>query len=165
MLSQIITTVLLATIISAPSWSAENCTSEKKVAVCSDELIKERVQWACQQLEEKGKSSLIAINSMRFECCGEPNYVWINDFKPKMVIHPLKPNMNGMNLSEEKDPNGKKIFVDFAKSAEKNPDGAWVQYQWTKFGDKEPTSKKSWIRRCKAKDLNESWVVGSGTWE
>lgn len=147
------------------AYAAESCTSEKKVAVCADDLIKERVQWACQQLEEKGKSALLVINNMRFECCGEPNYAWINDFKPKMIIHPIKPNMNGMNLKTEKDPKGKQIFVEFSSAAEKFPEGSWVHYEWTKFGDKTATPKKSWIRRCKAKDLQESWVVGSGTWE
>lgn len=145
--------------------AADNCTSEKKVAVCPDELIKEKVAWACQQLEEKGKSALLTINSMRFECCGEPNYAWINDFQPKMIIHPLKPNMNGMNLKTEKDPKGKQIFVEFAEAAERAPEGSWVRYEWTKFGDKTPSPKKSWIQRCKAKDLSTPWVVGSGTWE
>lgn len=147
------------------TWAAENCTSANKVAVCSDELIKEKVQWTCAQLEEKGKTALLTINSMRFECCGEPNYVWINDFTPKMIIHPLKPNMNGMNLTTEKDPQGKAIFVEFSNAATKSPEGSWVNYEWTKFGDKKATSKKAWIRRCQAKDLQDPWVVGSGTWE
>lgn len=147
------------------TWAAENCTSANKVAVCGDELIKEKVQWACSQLEEKGKSALLTINSMRFECCGEPNYVWINDFTPKMIVHPLKPNMNGMNLTNEKDPQGKAIFVEFSSAATKSPEGSWVSYEWSKFGDKKATPKKAWIRRCKAKDVQDPWVVGSGTWE
>ena len=143
----------------------ENCTTENKIAVCPDELIKEKVQWACNQLEEKGKTALLTINDMRFECCGEPNYVWINDMKPKMIIHPLKPNMNGMDLSYEKDPNDKLLFIEFAKAAEQNPSGSWVEYEWTKFGEKNSSAKKSWIRQCQAKDLKIPWVVGSGTWK
>ncbi len=161
----IFVSVLLTLIYATTGWTAENCTSAKKVAVCSDDLIQERVQWACQLLEEKGKTALLAINSMRFECCGEPNYTWINDFNPKMIIHPLKPNMNGMNLHTEKDTKGKVIFVEFAEAAKNKPEGSWVRYEWTKFGDKTPTAKKSWVRKCKAKDLQEPWVVGSGTWE
>lgn len=150
---------------SSPSNARENCTSENKIAVCSDQLVQEKVQWACQQLEEGGKSAILAINDMRYECCGEPNYVWINDFKPKMIIHPLKPNMNGMDLSFENDPTGKALFVEFAKAAEQHPSGSWVEYEWTKFGEKKATTKKSWIRRCQAKDVKEAWVVGSGTWK
>lgn len=144
---------------------AENCTSSSKIAVCPDQLIQEKVHWACQQLEEKGKSALITINDLRFECCGEPNYVWINDFKPKMIIHPLKPNMNGMNLKTETDPTGKRLFIEFSEAATKYPEGSWVEYEWTKFSEAVPTSKKSWVRKCKAKDAPEAWVVGSGTWK
>lgn len=68
-------------------------------------------------------------------------------------------------LSLEKDPQGKKIFVEFSTAAENSPDGSWVKYEWSKFGDKKATPKKAWIRRCKAKDVQDSWVIGSGTWE
>ncbi|MEN0058235.1 MAG: cache domain-containing protein [Bdellovibrio sp.] len=145
--------------------AAENCTSSRKVAVCSEESIKEKVNWACQELEKKGKLALLSINAMRFECCGEPNYVWINDSKPKMIIHPLKPNMNGMNLKDEQDPTGKNIFVEFTSAATRSPAGSWVSYQWVKFGEKTPTQKKSWVRSCKVKDIPDPWIVGSGTWE
>ena len=38
---------------------------------------------------------------------GEGDYVWINDMQPRMVMHPIKPEMNGQDLSGYKDPNGK----------------------------------------------------------
>lgn len=156
---------LILSILVHPAWAKENCTAENKVAVCPDELVKEKVHWACEELQNKGKSALLNINDMRFECCGEPNYVWINDMAPKMIIHPLKPNMNGMSLDKEKDSTGKAIFVEFTKAAQAAPEGSWVEYEWTKFGDKGATAKKSWIRRCQAKDVAQPWVVGSGTWK
>lgn len=147
------------------SGAQENCTSAKKIAVCPESLIVQRVADACTLLETEGVRSLIKINSTRFECCGEPNYVWINDLSPRMIIHPMKPNLNGMDLSEEADPKGKFIFKEFAAAASKNPAGSWVSYQWTLFGESTPSAKKSWVRLCKAKDHQDSWVVGSGTWE
>ena len=44
---------------------------------------------------------------------GSNDYYWINDMHPKMVMHPIKPEMNGNDLSSYKDPNGKLLFVDF----------------------------------------------------
>lgn len=158
-------TLILSLLITSPVQARENCTELRQIGVCPDSLIKEKVQWACSLLEEYGKQSVSKINDMRFECCGEPNYVWINNHTPKMIIHPLKPIMNGMNLSEEKDSSGKSIFVEFSKVAQKNPPGGWVEYEWPKFGDKVSTPKKSWVRNCKPKDLSEAWVVGSGTWK
>lgn len=147
------------------SFALENCTEKKKIAVCPESLIKQKVSDACELLNSQGKKALLKINSMRFECCGEPNYVWINDMHPRMIIHPMKPNLNGVDLSDETDPQGKFLFKDFVEAAKQTPSGSWVSYLWTVFGDKEATPKKSWIRSCKAKDLDESWVVGSGTWE
>lgn len=158
-------TVLLMLALTTPTHALDNCTSERKIGVCPDSMVQEKVRWACSLLEEKGKTSLIQINEMRFECCGEPNYVWINSHIPKMIIHPLRPHMNGMNLSKEKDPSGKAIFVEFSQASKKVPQGSWVDYEWAKFGDKKPTPKKSWVQECKAKDVAESWVVGSGTWK
>lgn len=145
--------------------AANNCTEQKKLAVCTESSVQEKVDWACNILAEQGKAAVLKINSMRFECCGEPNYVWINDLHPKMIIHPMRPVLNGVDLSEEADPTGFLLFKEFAAAAKSAPQGSWVKYQWTKFGDKSPTTKKSWIRACKAKDVEQTWVVGSGTWE
>ena len=38
---------------------------------------------------------------------GSSDYYWINDMHPNMVMHPIKPEMNGNDLSAYKDPNGK----------------------------------------------------------
>src|ERR1039457_1815547 len=51
---------------------------------------------------EAQKNVLEAIRTMRYE--GD-NYFWINDMHPTMVMHPMKPEMNGKDLTEVKDPN------------------------------------------------------------
>lgn len=143
----------------------ENCTPAKKTSVCLDEVIKERVNWACKLVEEKGKVAIVEINKMRYDCCGEPNYVWINDTHPRMINHPIKTNMNGMDLSNEKDPSGKKLFVEFVEAGKKAPNGSWVDYEWTRFGETTASPKKSWIRACTPKGAKEPWIVGSGSWK
>lgn len=143
----------------------ENCTDAKKKGLCKEDVVKERVDWACKMLADKGESAVKAdIKTMRFDCCGEPNYVWINDMGPKMVMHPIKPQLDGTDLSNNADPKGKKLFVEFVKAVKAKAAGSWVEYQWTKLGEADPTPKKSWVRGCKAKGASEDWVVGSGTW-
>jgi methyl-accepting chemotaxis protein len=142
----------------------ENCTKDKKVAMCEESAVKEKVDWACKALAEKGDAALEEIKKMRFDCCGESDYVWINDLSPKMIMHPLKPRLDGTDLSKTADPTGKLLFVEFAKSAKSKPEGHWVEYKWTKLGEADATPKKSWIRNCKAKGQKDGWVVGSGTW-
>ncbi len=142
----------------------ENCTKEKKKALCKEDTVKERVDWSCKLLAEKGEDAVKEIKKMRFDCCGEPNYVWINDLSPKMIMHPIKPQLDGTDLSKNADPAGKLLFVEFAKAVKKDPKGSWVEYKWTKLGEADATPKKSWVRGCKPKGGKEDWVVGSGTW-
>lgn len=146
-------------------FAAENCTGAKKRAVCTDDAIKAKVDWACKAIEEKGMAGVDDIRMMRFDCCGEPNYVWINDLHPKMIMHPIKPALDDTDLTGNKDPDGKPLFVEFANAVKKTPSGSWVDYKWPKFGETSASAKKSWVRGCKAKDQTENWVVGSGTWK
>jgi len=143
----------------------DNCTAAKKFAVCNDDVVKERVDWACALVEKKGKDALPEINSMRYECCGEPDYVWINDLQPKMVMHPIQPNLDGKDLADKKDPKGKPLFVAFVEAVTKTPSGDWVDYMWQKYGESDATPKKSWVKKCKVGKTKENWVVGSGTWK
>jgi signal transduction histidine kinase len=144
--------------------AGDNCTAAKKTAVCTEEAVKERTDWACKLVETKGKKALPEIDAMRYECCGEPNYVFITDMKPTMIDHPIKKDLNGKDLSNSTDPKGKKLFVEFVNASKKTPGGSWVDYLWTKFGESSATPKKSWVKKCTTADTKEDWVVGSGTW-
>jgi methyl-accepting chemotaxis protein len=83
---------------------------------------------------------------------------------PKMIMHPIKPQLDGTDLTKNVDTTGKFLFVEFVKAVEKKPAGDWVEYSWTKLGEADPSPKKSWVRSCKAKGQKAGWVVGSGTW-
>lgn len=147
--------------------AGENCLNDKKTAVCDKKLVQERVEWACKLVTEKGKEAIPEINTMRYDCCNENNYVWINTLedKPFMVVHPIKPKLNGTDISENEDPDKKKLFVEFVKAVKAKPKGDWVSYRWTKGGEADPTPKESWVKECKPKGEKISWVVGSGTWK
>src|ERR1700680_703892 len=56
------------------------------------------------------KRALARLSALRY---GNNDYFGINDMQPRMVMHPIKPEMNGSDLSAYKDPNGKTLFVDF----------------------------------------------------
>jgi methyl-accepting chemotaxis protein len=44
------------------------------------------------------------IKNIRYS---EKEYFWINDLKHVMVMHPIKPELDGTDLTDNKDPNGK----------------------------------------------------------
>lgn len=87
----------------------------------------------------------------------ETNYFWINDLHPRMVMHPVKPQLDGKDLSELSDPNGKHLFVEMVEVARAEGSG-FVDYHWPKPGQEEAAPKLSYIK------LQEEWgwVIGSG---
>ena len=54
---------------------------------------------------------------------GKNGYFWVNDTTPKMVMHPIKPSLNGKDLSNIKDPNGVYLFKEMVRVVNKNGGG------------------------------------------
>ncbi|MDR6215131.1 methyl-accepting chemotaxis protein [Paracidovorax wautersii] len=86
-------------------------------------------------------------------------YLWINDMVPMMVMHPIRPELEGKNLSENKDPTGKRLFVAFV-DAVKAQGAGYVPYLWPKPGASEPVQKVSYVKGF----APWSWVIGSGVY-
>jgi methyl-accepting chemotaxis protein len=107
-------------------------------------------------LEEKQKKAAELIGSIKY---GPDNkdYFWINDMHPRMVIHPYQPELNGKDLSENKDPNGKRLFVEFVNVCREKGQG-FVDYYWPKYGADKPQPKLSFVMSFKP----WNWVVGTG---
>lgn len=105
-------------------------------------------------LEEAQNMAKESVAAMRYD--GD-NYYWINDMQPAMVIHPIKPQLNGKDLSGVKDTNGKVLFVEFVKVVKENGEG-FVPYMWEKPGSEEPVSKMSFVKAVP----EWGWIIGSG---
>ena len=95
-----------------------------------------------------------AVQNMRYE---SNDYFWINDMTPRMIMHPMKPQLNGKDLSGSKDPNGKQLFVEMVKVCKKDGAG-FVDYMWPKPGVEEPQPKISYVKLFP----QWNWVIGSG---
>lgn len=87
------------------------------------------------------------------------DYLWINDFHPKMVMHPFKPALNGKDVSNVADPKGKRLFMDMVKVCRENGSG-YVDYMWQyyKSSVEEIKPKISYVKSFKPWD----WIVGTG---
>jgi len=106
--------------------------------------------------EEKPKRAFALVKALRY---GPENkdYFWINDLHPRMVMHPYKPEMDGQDLTDNKDPNGKRLFVEFARVGKESGEG-FVDYLWPKYGADKPQPKLSFVKLFK----EWGWVVGTG---
>lgn len=115
-----------------------------------------------QQLEASGsmttaEAQKAAMDQVRLIRYGQNDYFWINDMQPVMVMHPMKPELEGQNLSKVKDPNGKELFNEMVKVAQLKGAGL-VDYQWAKPGEKDPVPKISYVELFKP----WGWIIGSG---
>ena len=104
--------------------------------------------------EEAKKQALASVKIARYK--GD-EYFWINDLTPAMIMHPLKPELDGKSLSESKDPTGKQLFVEMAQVA-KTKGGGFVDYKWPMPGASKPVAKVSYVKHFEP----WGWVIGSG---
>ncbi len=86
-------------------------------------------------------------------------YFWINDMQPRMVMHPTNPALDGTDLTDNKDPNGLRLFVEFVNIV-KAKGGGVVAYEWPKPGSDKPVPKISYVKGFEP----WQWVIGSGVY-
>jgi len=106
--------------------------------------------------DEAKQRALDAIKGLRYSGA---EYFWINDMHPKMVMHPIRPELEGKDLTENKDPNGKHLFVEFVKTVKASGAGN-VDYMWPKPGSDKPVMKVSYVKGF----APWGWVIGSGVY-
>jgi methyl-accepting chemotaxis protein len=94
------------------------------------------------------------LKTMRYD--GE-EYFWINDMYPRMIMHPFKPELDGTDLSQNADPNGKRLFVEFVDVCRSKGAG-FVEYYWPKPNVSKPVPKISYVKLHN----DWGWIVGSG---
>ena len=104
--------------------------------------------------EEGQQRAIAAIKALRYS---GSEYFWINDMQPRMVMHAVKPELDGKDLAEMKDPNGLRLFVAFTDMVRQHGKG-FVSYQWPKPGNEQPVDKISYVQGFEP----WGWVIGSG---
>ena len=114
----------------------------------------EQSQNGLSEAEAKAQA-LAAVSQLRYD--GQ-DYFWINDTTPTMIMHPMKPQLDGKDLTEVKDPDGVFLFREMVKAVKSNPDGGYVHYMWPKPGKEDPQPKISFVREFQP----WGWIIGTG---
>ena len=84
-------------------------------------------------------------------------YFWINDYKPKMIMHPIKPELNGVDMSDFQDPTGVYYTRNFVKVCKEKGSGI-VKYQWFNPENKKIEDKISYVFSFEP----FGWIFGTG---
>ncbi len=100
--------------------------------------------------------AIAIIKSMRW---GKHNkgYFWLQDTDANIIMHPIKPSLDGKNLLSLQDPNGKFLFKAFDEVAKEKGAG-FVSYKWPKPGSDKPVSKISYVKLFQP----WGWIIGGG---
>ncbi len=103
---------------------------------------------------EAKQRALATLRCLRYD--GD-NYFWVNDTTPTMVMHPMKPDLDGKNLREYKDPKGVYLFRNMVDVCAAKGAG-YVEYRWAKPKHDKPVPKSSYVKLVP----EWNWIVGSG---
>ncbi|MBB5021783.1 methyl-accepting chemotaxis protein [Desulfurispira natronophila] len=106
--------------------------------------------------EQAQQRAVDAVKELRY--AGE-EYFWINDMHPRMIMHPVNPNLDGQDLRNFEDPEGNRLFVDFVNTV-RDRDAGHVHYLWPKPGFSDPVEKTSYVIGFEPWD----WVIGTGVY-
>jgi methyl-accepting chemotaxis protein len=100
------------------------------------------------------KQALAAIGSMRY---GSDGYLSVNNSQSVMLMHPIKPELDGKSLGDFTDPAGTHVFSEMVKAANQ-PEGGFVDYLWAKPGHQDPVPKTGYAKRFAPWD----WCIVTG---
>ena len=86
------------------------------------------------------------------------DYFWINDLTPRMIVHPYRSDLNGTDVSNYTDLDGKKVFQEIVTVVTESGAG-FVSYKWQENDNSSNiTPKISYVREF----VPWKWVVGTG---
>ncbi|MBA3974962.1 MAG: hypothetical protein C0504_12195 [Candidatus Solibacter sp.] len=137
------------------------------------EMIRELTQVAWSELsglheqEKRGaltrpaaqQAAIARVQQLRFGDDGK-DYFWICDMRPRMVMHPYRPDLDGQDLSEYSDPAGNDLFVEAVRLVRKTGDG-YIEYVWQWKDDAQRVGPKlSYVKGF----APWGWIVGTGVY-
>ena len=110
-------------------------------------------QMSLSDAQQRAKS---AVRGMRY---GEGEYFWLQDMTPKMIMHPINPALDSTDISDNRDPKGKRLFLDMVDTVQKNGAG-FELYMWSRPGNGVPVQKISYVKGF----TPWGWIIGSGVY-
>ena len=127
---------------------------ESTVAIATQ--LDQQVAKGAMSREEAQNRAKTQIGMMRYR---GNEYFFITDMAPKMVMHPIRPELDGKDLSTNKDPNGKLLFMEFVQVVRAGGSG-FVDYLWPRAGSDQPVGKISYVQGY----APWGWLIGTGVY-
>ncbi len=116
----------------------------------------DQVKSGAMPLEQAQTLAKESLRKARYEGI---EYFWLNDLQPTSIMHPIRPQTEGTNQSENKDPSGKAIYLEFVKTVKSQKQG-YVDYVGTNPETKKVEDKVSYVKLFEP----WGWVIGTGVY-
>jgi methyl-accepting chemotaxis protein len=165
---KIVYRVLLIVLVGAMGSLSLSAISLNKLR---DTIVQDRKQVAQHQVEaalslvagvgedatdEAKRKALELVGKIRYDT---NNYLFVLDSSGRMLMHPLKPNLNGQSVTSEQDATGIRMFAEMVRVAKSSGSG-FVPYSWQNPDEKAPREKIAYA----AIDPKAGWIVATGVY-
>ncbi len=107
--------------------------------------------------DKSKRDALEEVSHMRY---GGGNYFWVNDSNNIMLLHPLKPSLEGTDAAVLKDTKGTHFFKKATDIANNNTKGGSLRYFWSMPGKDGDFEKISYVKKFAPWDM----IIGTGVY-
>lgn len=125
------------------------------------EFVVDMVRNAVEMVERDGEKCFPLFRDITGPFMAKDAYIFVIDPNGVESVNPAHPNLEGRNLMDVTDTNGKHVIKD-ALDVVKSTGSGWVDYMWPKPGDSVSTQKSTYVTKAK---FGKEWVmVGCGVY-
>ena len=117
------------------------------------------VDQAASLLQSKGTEAFTEFRKKDSKWLKDDTYIFVFNMNGIELFHPIEPELEGKNIVDLKDVNGKAYVQETIETAKTQGSG-WIDYMLPKPGESEPSKKSSYFKKVKVGE--ETFIVGSG---
>ncbi|HAM32823.1 MAG TPA: hypothetical protein DDX05_09260 [Deltaproteobacteria bacterium] len=149
----VVALAVMASVVLGANGMAESGVKEECVTLCKD---------AAKFMNEKGfYPTVFEINKKEGKFVSKNTYVFLVDLEGLLLAHPFNQQYIGMDMTGNKDSNGRLFVQDYIAVAKSKGEG-WTEYMYptpeelkkpTPFKEKVKSKKISFVYRVPGKDL------------
>ncbi len=118
----------------------------------ADLIVESDLEVACLELKDPASSWFV----------GE-SYVFVFDMEGRALCHPARPELEGKDLADLRDPHGIPIVTHFLKELSGDKVEGWLHYLWPPPGKKTFYWKSTYLRKIETSE-GKTLLAGSGRW-
>ncbi|HTY13220.1 MAG TPA: cache domain-containing protein [Candidatus Omnitrophota bacterium] len=119
---------------------------------------------AASLIAHKGEAAFADLRQADSKWYNSDNYIFVWDMNGVRVVYPPDASMEGQNVLDLKDSQGRPIGRSFYAAAGNASNEGWVYYLWPRPGDVYDSWKATFLKRVTAPSHKE-YLVGSGVYD